>query len=162
MRGTGYMSGVRLSVISMAVALAVLLSPIAWAGMWLVTPEEVAKAGERVTGWKELVAAVEGAGPTIVVHDPRALKRVQVPLNIFVSFEPGKSGERPDMNTLSVTLIGLFDIDITDRVREHIVGDALKVDEANLPEGSHRLRLAIKDIGGNANERDMVVNVVNK
>ena len=160
MRGTGHISGARLSVISMALALVVLFCPSAWAGMWLVTPEEAAKVGARMTGWKELVAAVEGYGPTIVVHDPRALNRVRAPLNIFVSFEPGNSGERPDMETLSVTLVGFFDIDITDRVREHIVGDALKVDEANLPEGSHRLRLAIKDISGNPNERDMVVNVV--
>jgi hypothetical protein len=160
MCGTGHMSRARLSVIFMALVLVAQLSPSAWAGKWLVTPEEAAKAGERAAGWKELAAAVEGAGPIIIVHDPRALNRVQAPLNILVSFEPGKSGERPDMASLTVTLIGFFDIDITDRIREHIIGDTLKVEDANLPEGSHRLRLAIKDIGGNPNERDMVVNVV--
>jgi hypothetical protein len=160
MRAFVHMNRIKLPVIYMALALVVLSSSYTWAGMWLVTPEEAAKAGERAEGWKELAAAIEGAGPTIVVHDPRALNRVRAPLNIFVSFEPGKSGESPDMDTLSVTLIGFFDIDITDRVREHIIGDALKVDEANLPEGSHRLRLSIKDLSGNANERDMVVNVV--
>jgi hypothetical protein len=63
------------------------------------------------------------------------------------------------MDTLEVSLIGFFDIDITDRVREYIQGSNLEVKEASLPSGSHRLRMSIKDVSGNPNERDLLVTV---
>jgi hypothetical protein len=66
------------------------------------------------------------------------------------------------METLLVTLIGLFDIDITDRLREYIIRTNLNVEDADLPTGTHRLRMSIKDVEGNPNERDVVIKVVEK
>ena len=127
---------------------------------WLITPEEAARARPVAGELKELAAAREGPGPLIVVKNPRGLKTVRSPVDIFVAFEPGKSGQPPDMNTLSVALVGFIDIDITDRLREYINGSNLEVEKANLPTGIHRLRMAIKDVEGNPNERDVVVRVV--
>lgn len=39
---------------------------------------------------------------------------------------------------------------------------SLEIEEADLPTGSHQIRIAIKDISGNPNERDAVVNVSEK
>lgn len=127
---------------------------------WLISPEEAAMVRPAAVDFKEPAAAVEGPGPLIVVKNPKALQRVRSPVDIFVSFEPGKSGQPPAMETLTVTLIGLFDFDITDRVREYIKGTTLDVEQANLAKGRHRLRMAIEDIEGNPNERDVVVMVV--
>ncbi|MBW7996808.1 MAG: hypothetical protein FVQ81_09640 [Candidatus Glassbacteria bacterium] len=132
-------------------------TPVSAETKWLISPEEADMIRPATEDFKEPAAAVEGPGPLIVVKNPKALQRVQSPVDIFVSFEPGKSGKPPAMKTLTVTLIGLFDFDITDRVREYIKGTTLDVEQANLATGSHYLRMAIKDIEGNPNERDVVV-----
>ena len=129
---------------------------------WLITPEEAAKVRSPKGDFKEPVAAVEGPGPLIIVRNPKALQSVRSPVDIFVAFQPGRSGQPPDMSTLNVTLIGFFNFDITDRVREYIKASSLEIEEADLPTGSHQIRIAIKDISGNPNERDAVVNVAEK
>ena len=129
-------------------------------GKWLITPEEAAKVRIKSSGFKELLAAVEGPGPAIIVKNPKMLEQVRSPLTIFIAFKPGKSGKPPDMKTLKVTSLGLIDIDITDRVVEYIKGNDLDAQQIELPTGEHHLLMAIKDIVGNPNERDVVVNVV--
>ncbi len=128
---------------------------------WLITPEE-AKMQVRDGNYAELVAATEGPGPVILLKNPKMLKKLRSPIDIFIAFEPGKSGKPADMKTLKVTLIGFIDINITDRLIEYIKGTNLDVEEADLPSGKHRLRMRIKDVDGNPNERDVVVTVLKK
>jgi len=123
---------------------------------WLITPLET-----QIQVWNgsyaEPVAATEGPGPAIVLKSPKIFKKLRSPIDIFIAFEPGKSGKPADMTTLKVTLIGFININITDRLREYIRGTTLDVEEAELPSGQHRLRMQIKDVDGNLNERDVVV-----
>jgi hypothetical protein len=138
----------------------VTLCPLSMAATeeWLISPEE---AQLQLDGnYAEPLAATEGPGPVIVLKHPRMLKRLHSPIDIFVAFEPGESGKPADMETLKVTLVGFININITDRLREYIKGSNLDVKEAKLPSGKHRLRMRIKDIDGNANERDVVVTVL--
>ena len=129
---------------------------------WLITPEEAAHVRTPSGSVVQALAAKEGPGPAIIVKNPKALQNVVSPVDIVVKFEPGKSGEPPDMGTLNVLVIGFFNFDITDRVREYIKASSLEIEKADLPTGSHQLRIAIKDIAGNPNERDAVVNVAEK
>lgn len=126
---------------------------------WLISPEEAALQ-VREGQVAEPVAAVEGAGPSIVLKNPKALERLHSPIDIFVQFLPGKSGKPADMKTLKVTLVGWIDINITDRVLEYVKDGALQVEKAKLPSGRHRLRMHIQDVVGNPNERDIVVVVL--
>lgn len=126
---------------------------------WLISPEE-AQLQVRDGNYAEPVAAAEGPGPVIVLKNPKMLKKLRSPIDIFIAFEPGKSGKPADMKTLKVTLIGFININITDRLIEYIKGTNLDVEEANLPSGKHRLRMRIKDVDGNPNERDVVVTVL--
>ena len=128
---------------------------------WLITPEE-AQMQVRDGNYSELVAATEGPGPVILLKNPKMLKKLRSPIDIFIAFEPGKSGKPADMRTLKVTLIGFININITDRLIEYIKGTNLDVEEAKLPSGKHRLRMRIKDADGNPNERDVVVTVLKK
>ncbi len=128
---------------------------------WLITPEEAALQ-MRDGDYAEPVAATEGPGPVILLKNPRMLKKLRSPIDIFIAFEPGKSGKPADMKTLKVTLIGFININITDRLVEYIKGTNLDVEEAKLPSGKHRLRMRIKDVDGNPNERDVVVTVLKK
>ena len=147
----------------MAAALLLMFSGVAAVnagGKWLITPEEAAKVRPKTEKFLEPVAAVEGPGPEIIVRNPKLLERVRSPLNIFIAFKPGKSGKPPDMQTMTVTSLGLFNIDITSRVVEYIKGYDLDAQQIELPTGEHHLLMAIKDIIGNPNERDVVVIVV--
>ena len=148
-------------IIPLAVFLAACLSTTTATAepKWLVTPEEAARVSPPSANYFLPLAIKKGPGPKIIVKNPKAFESLQSPVNIFVVFEPGKSGHSPAMDTLKVTLIGFFNIDITDRVREYIKGTNLEVEGASLPSGSHRLRMFIKDVSGNPNERDLVVMV---
>jgi len=128
---------------------------------WLITPLE-SQIQVRDGSYTEPVAAAEGPGPEIVLKNPKMFKKLLSPIDIFIAFEPGKSGKPVDMETLKVTLIGFIDINITDRLREYIRGTNLDIQEAKLPSGEHRLRMRIKDVDGNPNERDIVVTVLKK
>ena len=156
------MSGRHLSAIGILVLTVCLAVPAASAAMekWLITPEEATRVRQSTGAVIERLSAVEGPGPLILVKNPKMLERVISPVNIFVSFKPGESGKNPDMKSLTVTLIGFFEIDITDRLREYIADDVLDIEDAELPNGSHNIRLAIKDTAGNPNERDMNINVI--
>jgi len=126
---------------------------------WLITSSEAAKIAFPADSSIVPQSAVEGAGPSILVKRPKLFEKVTSPIDIFVSFVPGKSGEDPDMESLHVTLIGFFDFDITERVEKYIVGDTLDIVDADLPKGRHKIRMSIKDIGGSLNERDLLVRV---
>ncbi len=141
------------------VALVFVMDPLiaSAAPNWLITPEEAARISPPADNLREPASAVQGPGPQIIVKNPRALSHITSPVNILVAFRPGKSGLSPDMKTLTVTLIGLFDIDITDRLSKYISRNNLEVNKADLPPGRHRLRMAIKDVKGNPNERDVVI-----
>ena len=128
---------------------------------WLITPAEAAMQ-LRDGNYAEPVAATEGPGPVILLKNPKMLQQLRSPIDIFIAFEPGKSGKPADMKTLKVTLIGFLNINITDRLIEYIKGESLDVQEAKLPSGKHRLRMRIKDVDGNPNERDVVVTVLKK
>ncbi|MBL6935535.1 MAG: hypothetical protein ISR48_08990 [Alphaproteobacteria bacterium] len=146
--------------LSAVLALLIASSAISAVPKWLVTPEEAAGAYNVMDEFTSPVAAKEGPGPLIIVRNPKMLQNVRSPVDILVTFEPGKSGRPPDMGTLNVTLIGFFDIDITDRLLEHIRAATLVIEQAKLPVGSHWLRMSIKDLEGNPNERDVVIRVV--
>jgi len=129
---------------------------------WLITPEEAARVQAPTGDVKELVSAARGSGPLIIVRKPKAFQPPRSPLNIFIAFEPGNSGQAPAMETLLVTLIGLFDINITDRLRDYISGTNLIVRDAKLPTGTHRLRIRIKDMAGNPSHRTVAIKVTKK
>lgn len=127
---------------------------------WLITPEEAARAGQAPASDALSVAADQGPGPLIMVMNPKALERLHSPVNILVRFEPGGSGQPPDMKSLSVTLRGLINFDITDRLREYLLGTTLAVQDGDLPVGSHRIRLTVADMAGNLSARDVTLIVV--
>lgn len=127
---------------------------------WLITPDEGERAGHVPLSDMLPAAAEQGPGPLIVVMNPAALERLHSPVNILVRFEAGGSGQQPDMKSLSVTLRGLISIDITDRLRDYLLGTTLAVRDAELPVGSHRIRLTVSDLAGNLSARDVTLIVV--
>ncbi len=148
--------------------LAVLLMSLVLAGSaqardrhWLITPDEALRAGAPpVSEMEPMSAETEGPGPWVVIKDPKLLEQLRSPVDILLLFEPGASGQPADMNSLTVTLLGLFDFDITDRVRDYISGATLAIKDADLPAGRHRLRIGINDAKGNHSARDLTLTIL--
>ncbi|WP_135075142.1 hypothetical protein [Terasakiella sp. SH-1] len=127
---------------------------------WLLTAQEAELIGKQ-SQMQEPAASKPGNGPKILVSNPKLLSKVTPPIDISVSFTPGQSGHQPDMKSLKVIVVGFFDFDITDRVREYLHGTKLDVKDAAFPSGRHRIRMHIKDKQGNPNEKDLIVTVAN-
>jgi len=112
-------------------------------GDWLVTPEESAQAVSRAV--TPIVNDPEG--PTINVREPGVVKEVKPPVTIDVVFEP-KEGKSIDFNTLKITYLKLFGIDITDRMKPYITPTGLHSANAKLPPGDHNIEIAVQDTEG--------------
>lgn len=150
-------------ILAAAIALYLGICPAAQAAdrRWLITPDEATRiAGAPASSDALPAAASEGQGPQIVVMNPKALERLRSPVDILIRFETGASGQPPDMKSLSVTLRGWINIDITDRLREYLLGSSLEVHEAELPTGNHRIRLTLTDLAGNLSARDVTLIVM--
>ncbi len=104
--------------------------------------------------------APRSGGPAIRVLAPNAPgTAVPAPLRIELAFSPAP-GARIVPSSFRV-LYGLLKIDLTDRLRKHAtVSEAgVVVDQAQLPDGQHRLILQVADDQGNTAEQELRIRV---
>ena len=97
-------------------------------------------------------------GPEIVVESPEPDKTYRPPVPIDVRFV-SRSDVPIDPESLRVTYLKFWGIDITDRVKEFLVGDRIQVPNAKLPSGRHRLRVSISDQKGTTTVQDFSLRV---
>jgi hypothetical protein len=111
--------------------------------VWLMTEGEAALASAPVAR-----APLPNDGPVIKIITPQQGAEVTSPFPIEIQFEPRQGGALPKMDTLKLTALKIFEIDITDRVKPYVGESRLFVKEAKIPTGRHRLKLTIEDAGG--------------
>ncbi len=155
-------------VIGVALSSVVMLLPVASAQMegWFITPEEAAMApaadadplqgGEHVDiGRDDLCCDM---GPIIEVQMPVAGSPLNAPIEIRVTFTP--RNHPIDLSTLEVELVKFINIDITDRVVEYTTEQGIQLKEANIPSGSHRIRITLADSTGITGTQDFLFEVL--
>ena len=132
----------------------------------LVTPEEAAlpdvpeatpgaRIERRTFGLRREEAP---QGPEIVIQSPEAGKTYRPPVPIDVRFVSRKDVPI-DPDSLRVTYLKFWGIDITGRVREYLVEDRIQVPNAKLPSGRHRIRVAISDQNGATTVQDFSLQI---
>ena len=102
----------------------------------------------------------KNATPSIRVVTPNAAgTSVPAPLRIEVAFSP-TPGTRIVPSSFRV-LYGLLKIDLTERLRPHatITETGVVVDQAQIPDGQHRLILQVADDQGNVAEQELRIRV---
>ncbi len=124
--------------------------------VWLVTDGEAELAPPPVTRGVETLPK---DGPLIRVLSPSVGVEVVSPFPVEVQFEPRPGGAPVEMESLKVTYLKVFAIDITDRIRPHVSENRLFVREAKIPQGRHRLKITIADRGGKFTAEILEVNV---
>jgi len=125
------------------------------APLLLVTPEE-AKLPIRT---KVASKPLPSDGPIIDVASPTNGGTYQGAFPIDVEFRPGENGLPVDMGSFQLEYKRAWGIDITSRVRDHIDGLALRVEEAQVPPGRHSVEIRIRDTGSNLSARLLTVTV---
>lgn len=157
-------------IIPAGVAAAILLLGLLCAGtasaLVLITPEEAllpdAPAPPAGTGpdgeLKLIVPESTAEGPEIVVMSPEQGKDYRSPLKVFVRFVP-REGTEVKLSTLKVEFIKIFTIDITDRLREYAKSEGIFVEKAEIPSGSHKVRVTVGDSDGGMTSRAFVLKV---
>lgn len=101
-------------------------------------------------------------GPRIVVLAPPANGEAFIshrPVKLHVRFET--TADAPvDLQSLKVTYLRLFGIDITDRVRPYVNDAGIDIDNVEIPAGEHRIELEIGDRHGHTTDQILKLVVV--
>lgn len=127
-------------------------------GLWLVTPEEAMTPGEvRSRGLFQREAPLPNSGPDIRIEKPGLDQAQQSPLDIAISFLARRAPV--DLATLKVTLVKLVNIDLTERVRQYVSPEGLRVPKVNLPSGEHIVRLSLGDQAGGVTVKEIILDV---
>ncbi len=116
-------------------------------------------AGDALAAERPLMAhpQVPSGGPSIelitleVESTDKGLTLI-VPVHVFIKFT---AGQRPiDLSSLEVTLVMLFCIDLTDRLRPYATADGIRAQGIEVPTGNHRIRVSLADVDGHTTVRD--------
>jgi hypothetical protein len=97
-------------------------------------------------------------GPEIRVLLPEAEKAYPSPLKVLVKFVP-REGTQVDISSLKVECLKIFVINLTDRMKEYISNQGINMDKAELPTGTHKIRVTLGDTGGGITSKVFVVKV---
>jgi len=110
---------------------------------WMISPEE---ANQPVT--RQLMPLKSDPnGPRVIVRNPGEVKEVQAPVTINVEFEP-EDGTVIDYDSLKITYLKMFNIDITDRLKPYLTSTGIHATNAKLASGDHTIEIAVKDTAG--------------
>lgn len=128
--------------------------------MWLITPKEAAMAPAKERGLEgEIpVAAESEMGPKIEVIKPTQGASAKPPVEVEIKFVAKSSPVDPA--SLTVSVVKLINIDITDRVRTYVTASGIHVPAAQLPSGKHTVRISIADQDGLRSVKDLTFEVL--
>jgi hypothetical protein len=113
--------------------------------LWIVTEGEASLPSEATP---RSAPALPQEGPVIRIERPDVNTPVAPPFAVDVVFEPRAGGAPVKMESLKITYLKVFELDVTDRFKPYIKGNRLFVENANVPAGRHRLKIIIADQNG--------------
>jgi hypothetical protein len=114
----------------------------------LITPQEAALPA----GASPALLASNQAGPTrrptiVAVSPPEGAGQVHSPVHLKLRFQ-AFGGVRIDPESVVVTYLKTPNIDLTQRLAPYITADGIDVPDAEVPPGTHRLWVVLKDKDG--------------
>jgi hypothetical protein len=125
----------------------------------LISEEEVGRFGSDSDSWLMPLSVSSTRSPAIEVVNPSLLAGpLPSPVSIEVAFRA--EGASIDVNSFRIFYGGLR-LNITSRVLEHVTltDKGLKIHNAQIPTGKHRLFLEVSDSKGRKAERELRIHV---
>lgn len=126
----------------------------------LVTLDEARRSQQAPPVVEAQSSAPDSMAPLIAVVDPQAVDRaLKNPFRMEIDFKT-QAGARLDFSTFRA-YYGAFKIDITDRLLKEATRTAsgLRLSNVNVPSGSHKIILRIKDDQSRMGERELYFKV---
>jgi hypothetical protein len=97
-------------------------------------------------------------GPKVTLVSPDLSgPAVRSPIHFRVKFEP--RGAKIDVDSLRVTYIKLEPVDLTERVRASVGTDGIDFKNAEVPPGTHRIRVELRDTDGVTGGADIILKI---
>lgn len=150
-----HLASVRASAAALMVCFAISASAID-----LVTPEEARRSQQAPPVAEAASSAPDPMAPSIAVVDPKAIdKALKNPFRMEIDFKV-QAGARLDFASFKA-YYGAFKVDITDRLLKEATRTAsgLRLSNVNVPSGSHKIVLRIKDDQNRMGERELYFKV---
>lgn len=98
-------------------------------------------------------------GPTIVIVSPApAAGSIRSPLNLKIKFQ-GHGGATIDVDSVLLTYVKKPAVDLTQRIQRFIAPTGIDVQNAEVPPGTHTLRVNVTDSDGRASRTDFTFTV---
>ncbi len=114
------------------------------AALELISPAEAAKPNSPTAALEVGLRGVT-RGPTVTVVSPLPETGfLRSPVNLVIKFEP-HGGTTIDPQSVVVTYMKKDPIDLTQRVENLITPQGIEVRGAEIPPGTHYIRVAVKD-----------------
>jgi hypothetical protein len=89
-------------------------------------------------------------GPTIEQVSPApTVQNLKSPLPLKIKFT-GRNNVAIDPASVKLTYLKVPSVDLTDRIKTHITANGIDMPQAEVPPGTHLLRLDVKDTEGRA------------
>ncbi len=126
----------------------------------LVTPDEARRSQQAPPVVEAQSSAPDPMAPLIAVVDPQAIdKALKNPFRMEIDFKT-QSGARLDFSSFKA-YYGAFKIDITERLLKEATrtSSGLRLSNVNVPSGSHKIILRIKDDHSRIGERELYFKV---
>jgi hypothetical protein len=144
----------RRSIGACAVVTAVLLAGPAGA-LQLITESEAALPPDQNLGRTRGILR----GPTVViVSPPPAAGLMKSPLTLKIKFE-AYGGAKIDIDSVLLTYMKQPAIDLTQRIKPFIAATGIDVLDAEVPPGTHTIRVNVTDTGGHSSSTDFTFSV---
>jgi hypothetical protein len=133
---------------------AVMLAGPAFA-LQLITATEAALPPDHALGAERGISR----GPSVMIVSPQpGAGTIKSPLALKIKFI-SHGDTTVDVNSVLVTYMRVPAVDLTQRIKPDISAGGIDVEDAEVPPGTHTLRVNVTDSGGHANSTDFTFSV---
>jgi hypothetical protein len=121
----------------------------------LITPSEAALPEQPSIGHERGISR----GPTVqVVLPPPGAGTLKSPLDLKIMFE-SHNGATVNVDSVLLTYMRLPAVDLTQRVRDFIAPTGVEIKQAEVPPGTHTIRVSVSDSNGRTGSADVTFSV---
>lgn len=141
-------------------ALLMLCCALSASAVDLITPDEARRSQQAPPVVEAQSSAADPMAPLIAVVDPQVIdKALKNPFKMEIDFKT-QAGARLDFSSFKA-YYGAFKVDITERLLKAATrtSSGLRLNEVNVPSGSHKIVLRIKDDQSRMGERELYFKV---
>jgi hypothetical protein len=121
----------------------------------LITPSEAALPAEPATGHERGISR----GPTVLVVSPQpGAGTIKSPLDLKLIFE-SHGGATVNVDSVLLTYLRMPEVDLTQRVKAFIGPAGIEIKDAEVPPGTHTIRVNVSDSDGRTGSADVTFSV---